>query len=652
MSARPAPRRQPKPALLLLVLIIGAWALRVHSLDVQSLWYDEGVTTQVARLGMRELVRWTADDIQPPLYYLVVGGWLRLLDPWAGPLAYVLRFISAAFGVLLAPLLWALGRRLWDEQAGILAALVVACSPLMVYYGQEARMYTLLVTLAAAEAFVVVRWVGRSVGRHPSATTRGESKVGGVYAGLGLAALYTHYFASFVLLALALYWLYRWLLGGRQRRPLLIFLAANAVIVLGYLPWLPAMLGRFRTDSSYWAGALKVGEAILHVALNFSAGATEVMLERDARAWLVAFIVASLVWALALWPRRSGGMQRPLAFLTLWGLLPIALVLLLSYRTPKFNTRYLLISWPAWALFIAGGLSSLWAPGLGRDAERQDFGSWMSYTLSRLLFFSTLLLALGAQIVGLANWFTNPNFAKAAWRDAIAEMYFHRQPDEVALLVSGHAYPVFDAYVPADLGVPRYRLPEIEILDVNQIIGWEEAAAALNHDLAGKGGVWLFLWQNDVVDPAHVVTTLLDRYADPLATPSFPYIGLRHYRLRPHQPFPTRPPIAQPGADLGGLLQLTGIEPAAGGMWLYWRALRPDLPDLQTAITVRDTAGALLLQQDQRPAGYDFPTTRWQVGETYPAWVRTEAGEPAQINIRLYRTPETEPLGEVQLVLP
>ncbi len=652
MSARPAPRRQPKPALLLLALILAAWALRVHSLDVQSLWYDEGVTAQVARLGTRELARWTANDIQPPLYYLLVGGWLHLLDPWAGPLAYVLRFVSAAFGVLLAPLLWALGRRLWHEQAGALAALVVACSPLMVYYSQEARMYTLLLALVAAEALVVVRWLGQIVGRHPSTTRESEIKIGGAYAGLGLAALYTHYFAGFALLALALYWLQRWLFGGRQRRPLLAFVVANAIIVLGYLPWLPAMLGRFRSDSSYWAGALKVGEAILHIALNFSAGATEVMLEQDARAWLVAFVVASLVWGLALWSRRPTGVQHPLAFLILWGLLPAALVLILSYRTPKFNTRYLLVTWPAWALFIAGGLSSLWAPGLGHDTDHRDFGSWMSYTLSRLLFFSTLLLVLGAQTIGLLNWFTNPNFAKSAWRDAIAEMYFHRQPDEVALLVSGHAYPVFDAYVPVELGISRYRLPEIEILDVNQVIGWEEAATALNHDLAGKGGVWLFLWQNDVVDPAHVVVTLLDRYADPVATPSFPYIGLRHYRLHPRQPFPEQPPVAQPGADLGGLLQMVGIEPAAGGFWLYWRALRPDLPDLQVALTVRDAAGNVLLQQDQRPAGYDFPTTRWQVGETYPTWTPIADGEPAQIDIRVYRAAETEPLGESHFTLP
>ncbi|NOX63453.1 MAG: hypothetical protein GXP42_16130, partial [Chloroflexi bacterium] len=126
---------------VLLALLFVAFALRMHHLDVQSLWYDEGVTAQVARLGVGELTRWTANDIQPPLYYLIVAAWFRLLDPWAGNIAFVMRFVSVFAGTLLIPLLWALGRRLWGARGGLLTATVTALSPLMVYYSQEARMY-------------------------------------------------------------------------------------------------------------------------------------------------------------------------------------------------------------------------------------------------------------------------------------------------------------------------------------------------------------------------------------------------------------------------------------------------------------------------------------------------------------------------------
>jgi hypothetical protein len=263
----------------------------------------------------------------------------------------------------------------------------------------------------------------------------------------------------------------------------------------------------------------------------------------------------------------------------------------------------------------------------------------------------TLAVVLVVHAFGLVNGFTNPAFAKTGWRDAIGYMYTHRRPDEAVLLVSGHAYPVFDAYVPAALGVTRYRLPEIAILDVRQVLGWEETARYLNQNLAGWGGVWLFLWQNEVVDPAGVVTTLLDRYAILHPTPAFPFLGLRHYRLYPNRSFPEQPPMTHPGTVFADRLRLVGAEFTAEAVWLYWQALQSGLPDLEVALTWRDAAGQVVQQAITRPVGYDFPTTRWQVGETYP--VRMEVPAAAvTLELTVFVATEAVPLGSWQLTRP
>ena len=101
-----------------------------------------------------------------------MGGWLRLLQPWIGALGLTMRWLSAAAGVLLVPLLWVLGRRLWDRPAGLAAALVAASSPLLVYYGQEARMYTLLVLLATTTALAVVGLVEPGTPRRKTEVAR------------------------------------------------------------------------------------------------------------------------------------------------------------------------------------------------------------------------------------------------------------------------------------------------------------------------------------------------------------------------------------------------------------------------------------------------------------------------------------------------
>ena len=144
--------------LALLAILLLAFALRVYRLDSQSLWYDEAVTAQVASQGIGELTRWTADDIQPPLYYYAAAGWLRL----AGRGEWALRFPSAFFGTLTVPLMWAVALRLFGRGrsgrvAALAAALLTALSPLYVYYAQEARMYTQLTFLGLLAGYALLR---------------------------------------------------------------------------------------------------------------------------------------------------------------------------------------------------------------------------------------------------------------------------------------------------------------------------------------------------------------------------------------------------------------------------------------------------------------------------------------------------------------
>jgi uncharacterized membrane protein len=177
-----------------LALLLLAFALRVYRLDAQSLWYDEAVSAQLAAKGLAELTRWTANDIQPPLYYFVLSGWNRL----AGDNEWALRFPSVAFGVLGVALAWSLARRIFGQGrdgvvAAAIAALLAAVSPLYVYYGQEARMYMQLVFFGALAGYLLWRAIE---GNGPLSWAG--------FALASLAALYTHYFALFLLLAYGL----------------------------------------------------------------------------------------------------------------------------------------------------------------------------------------------------------------------------------------------------------------------------------------------------------------------------------------------------------------------------------------------------------------------------------------------------------------
>ena len=653
--------------LALLAILLLAFALRVYRLDSQSLWYDEAVTAQVAAQGIGELTRWTADDIQPPLYYYAAAGWTRL----AGRGEWALRFPSAIFGTLTVPLMWAAALRLFGggrrgRAAALAAALLAALSPLYVYYAQEARMYTQLTFLGLLAGYALLRATVderqklKGDGGASSFVLRPSSaKWWLLFVIASVSLLYTHYFGVFLLLAYGVCFMIGWFValarGSLRWRKLGVFALSCLSIALLYLPWLPAMLNRYAVDRSYWQGALKINEALRHVAVSFTTGAPETMLEADAVRLLPWFGVALLLAVVALirWGRavevqgsrgvpleeqasasQGVGVALALVYLSTCLLVPLLAVLLLASRSPKFNPRYLMLVSPAYLLILAGGIGALVGGASAREQrcrgaeERAPRSTLHAPRFMLALILSAFLIA--TSVIGLHNWFTDPTFTKAQWREVAAAVRAQIAPDEAVLVVSGHASPAWDYYAP---DIPRARLPEIDILDVDAVLGFD-AGTQLERALAGKAGAWLVSWQDAVVDPAGFVPYFLDRAgAEQPIGQTFWNLGLRHWRLRPDASFPAEAsPAHVQSANFDHKLALLGWDdPLGDQLTVYWRVLNTLTQDYRISITLEDAQGREVGRWDGRPAGYEYPTIRWQPGQEifgrYPLPPGTPAGD-------------------------
>ncbi|MCB0031229.1 MAG: glycosyltransferase family 39 protein, partial [Anaerolineales bacterium] len=176
-------------ALLILLLAAG---LRFYHLDSQSFWNDEGNSARLSERSVRLIIEGTASDIHPPLYYLLLRGWREL----AGATEFGLRSFSAFLGVGLTALTLALGRRWFgaerDRPVPLLAALLVALNPTLIYYSQETRMYLLLPFLATLQTILLWRW---------QTAERPRTRLLLAYVLVAAAGLYTHYAYPLLLLA-------------------------------------------------------------------------------------------------------------------------------------------------------------------------------------------------------------------------------------------------------------------------------------------------------------------------------------------------------------------------------------------------------------------------------------------------------------------
>src|SRR4051794_29668977 len=176
-------------------LTVLAAALRFATLGVQSYHHDEIVTT--SRILRGDF--WQAMDAvgfsesAPPLYYAIAWVWTQVTG--TGELG--LRSISALAGVATVPVAYLVGIELRGHRAGLMAAALVAVNPMLLWYSQEARAYSLFALLCAVSLLYCARSLRR--GR------RRDFVAWGIASGLALG---THYFAVFPLAAEAV-WLLR-----------------------------------------------------------------------------------------------------------------------------------------------------------------------------------------------------------------------------------------------------------------------------------------------------------------------------------------------------------------------------------------------------------------------------------------------------------
>ena len=63
------------PRFFLFVILFSAFALRLHELTRQDIWWDEARNIDVALRPVLQIANAPELDIQPPLYYWLLHGW-------------------------------------------------------------------------------------------------------------------------------------------------------------------------------------------------------------------------------------------------------------------------------------------------------------------------------------------------------------------------------------------------------------------------------------------------------------------------------------------------------------------------------------------------------------------------------------------------
>src|SRR5918993_1174148 len=191
MKAGATPPFDIRASALPFIVLIAA-ALRLYGIGRQSLWFDEAASVRIVRQGWGEMFAAIKDAERiPPLHYVLLWGWVRVF----GHAEWSVRLPSALAGIGSVWALYALTKRLFGNGAAFVAALLLAVAPYQISYAQEARAYTLMVLLSLLSCWLFVRVLDAD---------EPKARFDAAYVLAGAAALYSHLYAVFALLAQAL----------------------------------------------------------------------------------------------------------------------------------------------------------------------------------------------------------------------------------------------------------------------------------------------------------------------------------------------------------------------------------------------------------------------------------------------------------------
>jgi 4-amino-4-deoxy-L-arabinose transferase-like glycosyltransferase len=314
-GSRDEDRRQT--TYLLIAVLAAAGYLWISPLS-SSLWLDETVTYWVVKDGLREAVDRALRYQQSPAYYAM----LWLVVGLGGAREIVLRLPSVIAAAGAALLLYRLGTRLVDREAGLLAVTAFACVIGIGGVPANARPYATALMVAVAGTLALVRWLDR-----PSAGTAGA------YVVLAALTVYAHYLFGIMLAVHVVYVIARRQQDGTPPWGRIgIVLAAIGVLLL---PLGPPLLSLVRRRASLsWADEPSLADVLGVVALPL---ALAVPAWRESRG------------------RRTSVDRASLLLVVAWSILPPLAVSLVTWLTSLrlFFPRYYLAWTPGLAL-LAG----------------------------------------------------------------------------------------------------------------------------------------------------------------------------------------------------------------------------------------------------------------------------------------------------------
>lgn len=397
---------------IILVILLAALTIRLVNIN-QSFWLDEGISVQTANtLSFKSIVLdFAPGDFHPPLYYLVLKMFLMPL----GSSELVARSPSIIFGVLTVFVVYGLAKTLYDRKTAQIAAVLLATSPLHVYYSQEARMYSMAAFLASLSLYFFVKIIEKD---------KIIYWAGFIFSTIAL--LYTDYMPYLITIC---YFLYLFIYRKKLNTTLKSYVPSVLIIIVLLLPWIGTILHQLSSGLSLsstnptWHSAIG-SSSIKDLVILFPKFIIGRISPDNNFTYLIFFAPVALFVCLLV-SMSTLRMNTKRSILWFYLLVPILVSYAISFYLPVFSYFRLLFVLPVVYILVASAINNL---------------NWTKPTTILLTIF------LAINLTSLTIYFSNPKFQREDWKQATEFVKSLAREDTKVFFEANFVVPSFDIY--------------------------------------------------------------------------------------------------------------------------------------------------------------------------------------------------------------
>ena len=430
--------------LLICLIALLATVLRLHNLDAKSMWFDEIYSVSYTKNPLSIVY-----DDAPPLYFYALRYWMIL-----GDTAFVLRLLSAIFGLLMVPLTYLAGRDFFGSKEGLLASAFMAVSLLGIQESQSARPYTLVGFFGFLSLYSFYK----------SYSTKKEFWQA-IFCLSTIIAIYTHYLAFLILIAESIF-----VIAYRKRHASQIksFFSSLAIMFLAYIPWIIYLV----KESGLKGLKVHTYPSIVVVNSYVPVVFYRIISYFSNTKYLLPVFIAAILYGLYTSYRRKATQYN----LLLAGLIiPTGIGVLLMARA---HAKYFLYALPAYYILSSKAMTSI---------------------KNRNLMFTVILSILIVSSGRLVGYY---NSEIADWRSVAEYIHVNAGVDDVVLIIPSSERISFKYY---------FREDELEILSLTESDGTPSKTRRVLNRYPGRNMWVVYTDQNRMkYDPEGRITAFLE----------------------------------------------------------------------------------------------------------------------------------------------